>query len=937
MSKKLYLLDGMALIYRAHFALSKSPRFTTNGLNTSAVFGFANTLLELIRRESPSHIAVVFDTAAPTERHTDYVEYKAHREAMPEDLSLAIPYVFQLIEGFNIPVITMDGYEADDIIGTLAKQAEKEGFDVYCMTPDKDFAQLVSEHIFIYKPARMGNDIEIMGVPEVLKKWEIEHIHQVIDILGLWGDAVDNIPGIPGIGEKTAKELIRRYGSMENIIANSHELKGKQKENVENFAEQGLLSKKLATIILNVPVQFDEKQYHLDPPSRELLEPLFAELEFRTLGRRVFGEEFTIAQASQNAAANSNAQMDLFGQQVLPSKRDALPTEEESIRVYKTINEVPHNYHFVESDADINNLIENLSNANAICFDTETTSTDANTAELVGMSFAIKTTEAYYVPVPADKGKAVEIVSKFKAVLENPNIEKIGQNIKYDITVLASYGISVKGKLFDTMLAQYIVDADARNNMDIMANAYLDYSPVSITTLIGAKGKNQGNMRDIEPALVKDYAAEDADITLQLKEVLSGILKENNGEELFYNVETPLVYVLSDMERTGVKVDEETLKVFSKELEIDIRNLEETIYEKAGVKFNIASPKQLGEVLFDKLQLDPKAKKTKTGQYQTGEDVLTALSPKHDIVQYILDFRSLQKLKSTYVDALPEMINPSTGRVHTSYNQAVAATGRLSSNNPNLQNIPIKTARGREVRKAFIAKDNEHLILSADYSQIELRIIAEMADEKNMLEAFSNGLDIHTATAAKVYGITIEEVTSTQRRNAKAVNFGIIYGQSAFGLSQGLGIPRKEAQEIIENYFTQYPGIKKYMSDTIEFAKANGYVETLMKRRRYLRDINSANATVRGFAERNAINAPIQGSAADMIKVAMINIFNEMNARNLRSKMTMQVHDELVFEVHQSELEEMKALVKDKMQTAMKLNVPILVEVGVGKDWLEAH
>ena len=937
MSKKLCLLDGMALIYRAHFALSKSPRFTTNGLNTSAVFGFANTLLELIRRESPSHIAVVFDTAAPTERHTDYVEYKAHREAMPEDLSLAIPYVFQLIEGFNIPVITMDGYEADDIIGTLAKQAEKEGFDVYCMTPDKDFAQLVSEHIFIYKPARMGNDIEIMGVPEVLKKWEIEHIHQVIDILGLWGDAVDNIPGIPGIGEKTAKELIRRYGSMENIIANSHELKGKQKENVENFAEQGLLSKKLATIILNVPVQFDEKQYHLDPPSRELLEPLFAELEFRTLGRRVFGEEFTIAQASQNAAANSNAQMDLFGQQVLPSKRDALPTEEESIRVYKTINEVPHNYHFVESDADINNLIENLSNANAICFDTETTSTDANTAELVGMSFAIKTTEAYYVPVPADKGKAVEIVSKFKAVLENPNIEKIGQNIKYDITVLASYGISVKGKLFDTMLAQYIVDADARNNMDIMANAYLDYSPVSITTLIGAKGKNQGNMRDIEPALVKDYAAEDADITLQLKEVLSGILKENNGEELFYNVETPLVYVLSDMERTGVKVDEETLKVFSKELEIDIRNLEETIYEKAGVKFNIASPKQLGEVLFDKLQLDPKAKKTKTGQYQTGEDVLTALSPKHDIVQYILDFRSLQKLKSTYVDALPEMINPSTGRVHTSYNQAVAATGRLSSNNPNLQNIPIKTARGREVRKAFIAKDNEHLILSADYSQIELRIIAEMADEKNMLEAFSNGLDIHTATAAKVYGITIEEVTSTQRRNAKAVNFGIIYGQSAFGLSQGLGIPRKEAQEIIENYFTQYPGIKKYMSDTIEFAKAKGYVETLMKRRRYLRDINSANATVRGFAERNAINAPMQGSAADMIKVAMINIFNEMNARNLRSKMTMQVHDELVFEVHQSELEEMKALVIDKMQTAMKLNVPILVEVGVGKDWLEAH
>ncbi len=937
MTKKLFLLDGMALIYRAHFALSKSPRFTTSGLNTSAVFGFANTLLELIKRENPTHIAVVFDTAAPTERHTDFVDYKAHREAMPEDLSTAIPYVFKLIEGFNIPVITKDGFEADDIIGTLAKEAEKHDFDVYCMTPDKDFAQLVSDHIYIYKPARMGNDVEIMGVPEVLKKWEIEHVHQVIDILGLWGDAVDNIPGIPGIGEKTAKDLIKRYGSMENIIANSHELKGKQKENVENFAEQGLLSKKLATIILNVPVEFNEEKFTLDPPSKELLEPLFAELEFRTLGKRVFGESFTIAEASQNA---SNSQMDLFGQQVLPSKRDALPSadaDDESVRVYKTIEQVPHEYFLVETESEIKNLVEKLSKASSICFDTETTSTDANTAEMVGMSFSIIKGEAYYVPVPADKNKTIEIVHQFKNILEDERIEKIGQNIKYDIIVFASYNVQVKGPLFDTMLAQYIVDADARNNMDIMANAYLDYSPVSITTLIGAKGKNQGNMRDVEVARVKDYAAEDADVTLQLKEVLSSILKENNGEELFYKVENPLVYVLSDMEMTGVKVDEETLKVFSKELEIDIKNLEETIYEKAGVKFNIASPKQLGEVLFDKLQLDPKAKKTKTGQYQTGEDVLSALSSKHDIVQYILDFRSLQKLKSTYVDALPEMINATTGRVHTSYNQAVAATGRLSSNNPNLQNIPIKTARGREVRKAFIAKDAEHVILSADYSQIELRVIAEMAQEKNMLEAFANGLDIHTATAAKVYGINLEEVTSTQRRNAKAVNFGIIYGQSAFGLSQNLGIPRKEAAEIIDNYFLQYPGIKKYMNDTIEFARTHGYVETIMKRRRYLRDINSANATVRGFAERNAINAPIQGSAADMIKVAMINIYKELNKRKLKSKMTMQVHDELVFEVHQSEIEEMKTLVMEKMRTAIPLNVPILVEVGVGKNWLEAH
>jgi DNA polymerase-1 len=934
MSNKLFLLDGMALIYRAHFALSKSPRFTTSGLNTSAVFGFANTLLEVLKKENPSHIAVVFDTEAPTDRHVEFTDYKAHREAMPEDLSSALPYVFKLIEGFNIPVITSDGYEADDIIGTLAKKAEKEGFQVYCMTPDKDFAQLVSENIFIYKPARMGNGAEILGVKEVLEKWEIERVDQVIDILGLWGDAVDNIPGIPGIGEKTAKDLIKRYGSMENIIANSHELKGKQKENVENFAEQGLLSKRLATILLDAPVDFNAEEFKLIEPSKELLEPLFAELEFRTLGKRVFGEEFTIAEASQKASA----QMDLFGQ-VLPSKRDALPDDSDydSPKVYLTINEVEHSYHLVNDENGYKQLAQQLAQLDSFCFDTETTSTDANNADLVGLSFAYKKAEAYYVPVPDDREKALHILSYFKEILENEKIEKVGQNIKYDILVLSWYGVTVKGKLFDTMLAQYLVDADARNNMDIMANAYLNYSPISITTLIGAKGKNQGNMRDVEVEKVVDYAAEDADITLQLKTVLDQLLDENASKKLFEEVETPLVYVLADMERTGVKIDQATLQVFSRELEVDIKNLEEKIYELAGVKFNIASPKQLGEVLFDKLQLDPKAKKTKTGQYQTGEDVLTALSHKSPIVQFILDFRSLQKLKSTYVDALPEMINPKTGRVHTSYNQAVASTGRLSSNNPNLQNIPIKTERGREVRKAFIPKDDEHVILSADYSQIELRIIAEISNEKTMLEAFKNGIDIHTATAAKVYGLHLDEVTSTHRRNAKAVNFGIIYGQSAFGLSQNLGIPRKEAQEIIENYFNQYPGIKKYMSDTIEFARENGYVETIMKRRRYLRDINSANATVRGFAERNAINAPIQGSAADMIKYAMINIFNEINARKLKSKMTMQVHDELVFEVHKSEVEEMKALVREKMQNAIKLNVPILVEVGVGNNWLEAH
>lgn len=934
MSNKLFLLDGMALIYRAHFALSKSPRFTTSGLNTSAVFGFANTLLEVLKKENPTHIAVVFDTEAPTDRHVEFTDYKAHREAMPEDLSSALPYVFRLIEGFNIPVITSDGYEADDIIGTLAKKAEREGFQVYCMTPDKDFAQLVSENIFIYKPARMGNGAEILGVKEVLEKWEIERVDQVIDILGLWGDAVDNIPGIPGIGEKTAKELIKRYGSMENIIANSHELKGKQKENVENFAEQGLLSKRLATILLDAPTEFNAEEFKLTEPSKELLEPLFAELEFRTLGKRVFGEEFTIAEASQKASA----QMDLFGQ-VLPSKRDALPDDSEydSPKVYLTINEVEHSYHLVNDENGYKQLANILSQQDSFCFDTETTSTDANNADLVGLSFAFKKSEAYYVPVPDDREKALHILSFFKEILESEKIEKVGQNIKYDILVLSWYGVTVRGKLFDTMLAQYLVDADARNNMDIMANAYLNYSPISITTLIGAKGKNQGNMRDVEVEKVVDYAAEDADITLQLKTVLDQLLDENASKKLFEEVETPLVYVLADMERTGVKIDQATLQVFSRDLEVDIKNLEEKIYDLAGVKFNIASPKQLGEVLFDKLQLDPKAKKTKTGQYQTGEDVLTALSHKSPIVQFILDFRSLQKLKSTYVDALPEMINQKTGRVHTSYNQAVASTGRLSSNNPNLQNIPIKTERGREVRKAFIPKDDEHVILSADYSQIELRIIAEISNEKTMLEAFKNGIDIHTATAAKVYGLHLDEVTSTHRRNAKAVNFGIIYGQSAFGLSQNLGIPRKEAQEIIENYFSQYPGIKKYMSDTIEFARENGYVETIMKRRRYLRDINSANATVRGFAERNAINAPIQGSAADMIKYAMINIFKEINARKLKSKMTMQVHDELVFEVHKSEVEEMKALVREKMQNAIKLNVPILVEVGVGNNWLEAH
>lgn len=930
-NKKLFLLDGMALIYRAHFALSKNPRFTSTGINTSAVMGFANTVLEVLKKERPTHIAVVFDTAAPTERHTDFEAYKAHREAMPEDLAAAIPYVNRLIEGFNIPVITKDGYEADDIIGTLAKEGEKQGFQVYCMTPDKDFAQLVSENIFIYKPARMGNDMEILGVPEVLAKWEIERVDQVIDILGLWGDAVDNIPGIPGIGEKTAKALIKQYGSMENIFANSHQLKGKQKENIETHVEQGLISKKLATIILNVPIEFNEQQLLLEEPSKELLEPLFAELEFRTLGKRVFGESFSVNDGQ------ASGQQDLFGNAVAKKETDNQPSLFDTPIDAKNIDNTPHEYHLVDTPEARKELVELLSSQKRISFDTETTGTDANLVDLVGLSFSVEVGKGYYIPTPQNREETLSILEDFRPVFENENIIKIGQNIKYDLLVLKWYGIDLKGELFDTMLAHYLIDPDTRHGMDVLSENYLGYTPISITTLIGAKGKGQLNMKDVPVEKVVDYAAEDADVTLQLANTFEPMLAEKNAIKLATEIENPLIYVLADMEKEGVRIDAETLANYSAQLQEEILKAELSVYDKAGLKFNLASPKQLGEVLFDHLKLDPKAKKTKTGQYQTGEDVLMALANKSDIVQDILDFRQMQKLKSTYVDALPLLVNPRTGRVHTSYNQAVAATGRLSSNNPNLQNIPIKTDRGREVRKAFIARDENHILLSADYSQIELRIIAEISKEANMLDAFLKGIDIHTATAAKVYGIGIDEVTSNQRRNAKAVNFGIIYGQSAFGLSQNLNIPRKEAAEIIDQYFIQYPGIKNYMSDTMNFARENGYVETIMGRRRYLRDINSANAVVRGYAERNAINAPIQGSAADMIKIAMINIHKDMVAQKLQSKMTMQVHDELVFDVVKSEKEQLKEIITNRMKTAIKTEVPIEIEIGEGANWLEAH
>lgn len=932
--KKLFLLDGMALIYRAHFALSKNPRFTSGGINTSAVMGFTNTLLEVIRKENPSHLAVVFDTEAPTERHIEFTDYKAHREAMPEDLAAAIPYVMRLIEGFNIPVITSDGYEADDIIGTLAKKAEQQGFRVYCMTPDKDFAQLVSENIFIYKPARMGNDMEILGVAEVLAKWEIERVEQVIDILGLWGDAVDNIPGIPGIGEKTAKTLIRQYGSVEEIIANSDKLKGKMKENVETYAQQGLISKKLATILLNAPVELNEEELKLSAPDREKLEPLFMELEFRTLGRRVFGEDFTATGAKVTVAGQ---QTDLFGQVLTIEKTEDQQAVQSHINPARNIENTPHQYIVAASDEEIKNLITELKRHKHFCFDTETTGLDANSCELVGLSFSVRPFQGWYVPIPEAQDRALQIISEFKELFEDPAIAKTGQNLKYDILVLKWYKVHVQGPLFDTMLAHYLIDPDTRHNMDILAENYLGYSPIPITSLIGGKGKSQGNMRDVAIDKIKEYATEDADITLQLKNVFEPLLQQAEAEILSKEVENPLIYVLADMEREGVKIDRAGLAEYSLQMEKEIRQIEASIYDKAGIRFNIASPKQLGEVLFDKLQLDPKAKKTKTGQYQTGEDVLLALAGKSDIVKDILDFRQLQKLKSTYVDALPQMINAKTGRIHTSYNQAVAATGRLSSNNPNLQNIPIRTDRGKEVRKAFIAKDEDHLILSADYSQIELRLIAEISKDEAMMEAFAQNLDIHTATAARVYGVALENVTAEQRRNAKAVNFGIIYGQSAFGLSQSLGISRKEAAEIIEEYFRQYSGIKQYMADTMNFARENGFVKTLMGRRRYLRDINSANATVRGFAERNAINAPIQGSAADMIKIAMINIHKDIRDAGLRSRMTMQVHDELVFDLYIPEQTQLEGIISSRMKGAIKTRVPINVEIGVGKNWLEAH
>lgn len=953
---KIFLLDGMALIYRAFFAFAQNPRITSTGLNASAMMGFTNTLLEILRKQKPTHIAVVFDTSAPTQRHIQFEAYKAQREAMPEDLRKSIPYIYRIIEGFNIPVITMDGYEADDIIGTLAWQAGDLGYEVFMMTPDKDFGQLVRSNVKIYKPARMGNGDEILGVEEILKKWEITDPKQVIDILGLWGDASDNIPGVPGVGEKTAKKLVQEFGSMEGILENTDKLKGKLQENMRNFSEQAKMSKWLATIDTKVPVELDLDGLKLDAVDEVKLREVFEELEFRTLMRRVLGHSEPLLESAQQVAvtgfdlfgnplvaptvkkiksSNPN-QTSLFDAELLLNPVGNDEIEEKESVIYKTLANVAHDYRIANTDLLLQELLSELDASQVFCFDTETTDVESLHAELVGLSFSTKSFTGWYVPVPTDREAALKLVSLFTPILLSHRL-KIGQNIKYDLAVMQNYGVGIALPMFDTMLAHYLLEPDQRHNMQLLSEKFLEYSPIPIENLIGKKGKMQGNMRDVELNVIAEYATEDADITFQLYEVLRPLIEKQGLLGLLMDVEMPLVLVLEAIERQGVSVDVDFLKEYSGQLLEQVRAVQASIFSDAGGVFNIASAQQVGKILFEQLKLSEKPKKTKTGQYQTDEETLSALLGKHPIVQHIMDFRALQKLKSTYVDALPLLVDAKSGRVHTHFNQAVAATGRLSSQNPNLQNIPIRTELGREIRKAFVSKGHESVLLSCDYSQIELRIIAHMSADTGMQEAFRAGIDIHTATAAKVWGVNIEAVDKEMRRKAKTVNFGIIYGISAFGLSQRVGISRGEAKEIIENYFKQFGGVKDYMDDTVLKARDLGYVETILGRRRYMRDIHSANAVMRGFAERNAINAPIQGSAADMIKVAMIQIHDWLNAEKLKTRMILQVHDELLFDVPNEEFEYVEPNVKLLMENAMKLNIPVVVESGKGNNWLEAH
>lgn len=935
---KLFLLDAYALIFRAYYALIRNPLINSKGMNVSAISGFTNTLVDLIQKEKPTHLAVVFDMGK-TNRSVEHDFYKANRQETPEDIKNSVPYIMDIIKGFHIPILGLEGYEADDIIGTIAKQKAKEGHLVYMVTPDKDFAQLVGENIFVYKPGRQGSDVEILGVKEIKEQWEVETPEQVIDILGMWGDAVDNIPGIPGVGEKTAKKLIAEYGSMENVIANADKIKGKLGENIKAHAEQGLISKKLATIQLDVPIEVSDEDLHIDPPNKEKLTELFSFLEFRTLGKRILGSDYNVNTEAPKVQ-KEGGMADLFGMPVgEPVAAPAAAYEPtRHIEHGKNISNVPHHYLKVGGGLDItvDELVERLKAQKEFCFDTETTSLDYFTLDIVGLSFSFKAGEAYYVPCPDDEKATMQIIDKLKPILEDKHKLKIGQNVKFDMHVLHKYGVEVSLPIYDTMLAHYLAEPDLKHGMDYLSETYLGYTPVHIEELIGKKGKGQGTMRDVELDKISEYAAEDADITFQLRDVIAPMVAERELNSVLNDIEHPLVPVLADMETEGVNIDEGFLREYSKVLEVDLLSLQTEIHDLAGIKFNIDSPKQMGEVLFKHLNI-PQDKKTATGQASTSEDVLSKLAGEFPIVARILEYREIAKLKSTYVDSLPELINPKTGRIHTTFNQTIAATGRLSSINPNLQNIPVRTERGRKMRQAFIPRDKQHILLSADYSQIELRIVAEMSEDKGMMDAFQQQLDIHTATAAKVYNVPYDEVTKEMRYKAKSVNFGIIYGQGAFGLAENLGISRSEAKSIIDNYFIQFPGIKEYMNYNIDFARKNGYVKTMMGRRRYLKDINSKNFTVRGFAERNAINAPVQGSAADMIKIAMIGIHQEFKRHNFKSRMTLQVHDELVFDAHIDEVETIKPIIMDKMIHAIKTKVPIEVGIGTGHNWLDAH
>ena len=944
--KRVFLVDAFALIFRGYYAFIKNPQINSKGLDTSAIMGFMNSLLDVIKRERPDHLAVCFDKGGSVDRVEMFEAYKANRDETPEAIKIAVPYIQEILKAMHIPIMVKAGFEADDVIGTLSKQAEKEGYKTFMVTPDKDFAQLVSENIFMYKP-RFGGGYDIWGVPEVQEKFGVTDPLQVIDFLGMMGDSADNIPGLPGVGEKTAKKFLAAYGSMENLLANTHELKGKMKEKVEAAKDLGLLSKKLATIMLDVPVTFNAKDFELDQPDIEKVTELFSELEFRNLLTN-FTKTFAVESATKvnSAERTSEEKTSVTGKKAAPSAEGqfdlfAAPgtgsvSEEEVASGFKTIANTNHFYQHVESPFSRKLLLKKLMEQTSVCFDTETTGLKALEVELIGIAFSYEIGKGYYVSFPEDQAKTKALLEEFRPFFES-NIEKIGHNLKYDIKVLSNYEMPVKGKLFDTMIAHYLINPDMRHNMDILAETYLNYQPVSITELIGKKGKNQLSMRTVPIAEQTEYAVEDADITFQLKQLFTGELERGNVTKLFNDIELPLVSVLTAMEIEGININIDFLNKLSVTLTADINRLEKNIYEQAGEEFNIASPKQLGIVLFEKMELVKKPKKTKTGQYATGEDILSFLAKEHEIIRNIQEYRQYKKLQSTYVDALPNEVNSKTGRIHTQYMQAVAATGRLSSNNPNLQNIPIRTERGKEVRKSFIPRDENHVLLAADYSQIELRIIAALSEEENMMEAFKNGEDIHASTAAKVFNVPLDEVTREQRSNAKTVNFGIVYGVSAFGLSNQTDLSRSEAKELIDTYYETYPKLKAYMSAQVDFARENGYVETVLNRRRYLKDINSRNAMVRSGAERNAVNAPIQGSAADIIKLAMINIYNRFKKEGFKSKMLLQVHDELVFDAHKDELEIIKPIIKYEMENAFKMNVPLDVEVGVGENWLQAH